>query len=464
MDNKRERWELLTAEEKEFLKPLEAIYRAVMDKYQQIDEKKANSAAVIKKQNKDFRALCEEREIDTKRAAAISAKLFTTHWYCYFFTDIEVNGGDTISVYSLCMDRYPNKTKLLSPKKYTAFYEAATSTVTDPDIVYPQILDGLYLPHEYKYISANHYEVLATIAELYSDQSNTLLIPRIGGRKIKALDLPLDKPNSRIWNMLTETTGGQLKLAFATEKAGSKKEVSILYSIDFDELKDARITKALEPFDKRVYIAVAALFNAGNTLITIPQIYNAMGYNGTPGKFDREKINTSITKMAAAKIFVDNAEEVNAGYKYPLYQYEGYLLPLERVNAIVNGDLVESVIRPFREPPMITLARGRKQITTIDRKLLTTPVNKNNTNIAFEDCIMARIIKARSGKGTKRILYNTLYKEAHLTTSKQQTRAKAPLKKILDYYVECAFISSYTMDGEGITFSTGTTEKLPAKT
>lgn len=461
MDQKREKWELLTAEDKEFLAPIVKIHAEVRAKYQYASEK--NSKALNKLMNRDFSALCEERGIDTERAKTISTLLFNVPWYCYYISDVQAEGGEVESIFSLCTNRYPNKTKKLTRDKFPAFYDAAFSTNTDPDAAYPAILDALFLPHAYKYISVSEYEALATIAEIYAPEEKGAILPRVGGRRIKALDLPLDKPNSHIWNMLSETTGGQLKLHFATEKTGSKKEVSILYSIDFDELKNAKITKALDPFDKRVYIAVAALYNAGNVLITIPQIYNAMGYDGTPGKFDREKINNSITKMSAAKIYVDNAEEISAGYKYPLYQYDGYLLPLERINAYVNGDLVESAIRPFREPPMISLARGRKQITTIDRKLLATPITKSNTNLAIEDYIMSRIIKAKTGKGLKRILYSTIYEEAHLTTAKQRQRAKKPIAQILEYYKGYGFISKYTMDDEGITFSFSA-KKLPAKT
>lgn len=465
MDNKRERWELLTAEEKEFLRPIERIKDEIAAKYKYAGKNGTSRSNINELQNKDFRTLCAERGIDIERAKALSEKLINALWYCYFITEVKTKDGQPQSIFSLFTNRYPNKIKPLPPDKFAAFYNAVFMDAgTDPDIAYPAILDGLYLPHEYKYISVGQYETLASIAEIYTDQQDSAAIPHIGGRRIKSLDFPLDKPNNHIWNMLAVTTGGQLRMEFATEKTGSKKEVSVIYSIDFDELKDARITKSLEPFDKRIYTALAALYNAGNETVTLQQIYAAMGYEGTAGKHDREKINNAVVKMAAAKIFIDNAQEVGAGYKYPLYQYEGYLLPMERVDAVVNGDLVESVIHLFREPPMISFARGRKQLTTIDRKLLATPVNKNNTTIAIEDYLLTRIAKARTGKAVKRILYSTIYEEAHLTTSKQRQRAKPQIEKILQHYVACEFISKYTMDTEGITFSVSTVAKLPPKT
>lgn len=81
-------------------------------------------------------------------------------------------------------------------------------------------------------------------------------------RRAHSIEYPLDKPNSIIWNLLEKDTQGQI--SFNMAKYGSKKKIPAYYSIDFDDLEnDIQITKRLLPFDKRVYIAVSALFNAG---------------------------------------------------------------------------------------------------------------------------------------------------------------------------------------------------------
>ena len=187
MDPKRERWELLTAEEQTFLKPLERIHSAIIDKYQYISEKKANSKALSDKLNEDFRNMCTEQGIDTARAISIAGRLFNTPWYCYFITDIESKNGGWQNVFSLCTHKNPNKIIVLQPDKYPDFYAAAWSTNTDPDTAYPAILDGLHLTHDYKYISPTHYEVLAAVAEVYTDYAKSLLTPRELAREQGAL-------------------------------------------------------------------------------------------------------------------------------------------------------------------------------------------------------------------------------------------------------------------------------------
>lgn len=187
MDNKRERWELLTAEEQAFLKPLEQIHYAIINKYQYISEKKANSKALNNKLNEDFRIMCADQGIDTDRAISISAKLFKVPWYCYFITDVEEKAGGWQNVFSLCTHKNPNKIIVLQPDKYPSFYEAAWNTNTDPDTAYPAILDSLRLTHDYKYIGPTHYEVLQAIAEVYTNYAKSLITPRDLAREQGAL-------------------------------------------------------------------------------------------------------------------------------------------------------------------------------------------------------------------------------------------------------------------------------------
>lgn len=279
--------------------------------------------------------------------------------------------------------------------------------------------------------------------------------PQLPTTVIKRADLieyPLDKINGTIWRLLEADAGGQL--AIKAEKTGSKKQVNIIYSIDFDSLgKDVTITKRLTTFDKRVYIAISALYNAGNNVITLSQIYYAMGYTGKPGKSDLTKINDAISKMAGAKVYVNNADETVHGYKYAKFIYDGSLLPLERFAAVVNGKLADAAIHIFREPPVITFAKQRGQITTIEAKLLQSPMSKTVSNLQIDDYLIERICKAQRNKktGSAKILYATVYSHAGITTKKQKQRAPEKIERYLEHYKKCGKITRYVMGEDGIT-------------
>lgn len=257
--------------------------------------------------------------------------------------------------------------------------------------------------------------------------------------------------NANIWKLLEKDMGGQIAIAAESGKDKNKKQLNIYYSIDFSALdKAVHITRQLEPFDKRVYIAIGALWAAGNTIITTGQIYYAMGGTGQPAPNQVEKIEAAVSKMMGARIYINNTEEAKA-YKYDKFIYDASLLPMERMSAIVNGKVVDSAIHIFREPPLISFAKGRKQITQIKRQLLTTPLNWTNQNLMLEDYILERIAHAKSGKLSPRLKYSTIFEEAHITEKKQRQRAPEKIKRILDYYQKCGHIKGYTADKDGIT-------------
>ena len=274
--------------------------------------------------------------------------------------------------------------------------------------------------------------------------------PQATIKRAETVEYPLDKPNSKIWNLLEKDTQGQV--SFNMAKSGSGEHLPAYYAIDFDSLgSDITITKRLLPFDKRVYIAVSALFNAGNNVITLSQIYYAMGNTGRPAKWSLQKINDAVTKMTTARIFFDNEQEAKK-YNYNHFKYDGSLLPLERGVAIVNGQLADAAIHIFREPPLISFAKKRNQITTVDVRLLQSPVSKTDANLLIDDYLIERISKAKNGKAHScRILYKTLYEHANITTKKQEQRAPDKINKYLTHYQKESFIKRFTTQKDGIT-------------
>ena len=279
-------------------------------------------------------------------------------------------------------------------------------------------------------------------------------LPQISGQIAEKVEFPLDKVNSYIWRLLETDTNGQI--AFDVAPANSKKAAAIIYSIDFSEIsKELSITKKLEPYDKLVYLAVSALYNEGKDVITLQQIYNTMGCTGRAGKTDREKINASLTKMVKASIFINNATEATALKNRTRFTYDGSLLPMERIQAYVNGQLTESAIHIFREPPMVSFAKERKQITTIDRQLLESPLSKTNANILLEDYLIERISHIKKGKTSNKMLYKTIFENAAVKTEgkdarKYAERAKKKIRDLLNSYQAKKFIKGYTEEKDGI--------------
>lgn len=284
-----------------------------------------------------------------------------------------------------------------------------------------------------------------------------LPIITINSRGVNNVEYPLDKINANIWTLLKDADkNGQL--AFAAEKRGSSKTADIIYSINFEELEQetgVTITKKLTAFDKRCYIAASALFNNGFEVLTVAQLYAAMGNSGRPSAADIKKINDSLTKMRAAHIYLNNESEHKLYPKYSKFVYDASLLPMERISAVVNGQTVDSAIHLFREPPLVSFARDRKQITTVSRQLLESPLSKTDANLQLDDYLIERIshIKKSKGKISNKLLYTTIYEKAGITSRNQKMRGKEKITKYLEHYKKCGFIKDFTEAADGVTIT-----------
>lgn len=296
-------------------------------------------------------------------------------------------------------------------------------------------------------------------------------------QKADAVEYPMDRPNNNLWNILLKAdANGQISLNFDMANAKDKsahKQVPLAYSINFEALDDAQIIKRLTMYDKRVYLAVSALFNAGNTIITPAQIYEAMGNTSACGIYDKDKIYASVKKMARAWIYLNNEREVEVYKHYVVFDYEGYLLPCEFHPAYISGNYVDTAIFIYREPPLVTFAKQRNQIETIDVKLLQSPLRKTESNMLIDDYLIVRISRAQrtddkkkraEREGKCRILYNTLFDHCGIPTKpisnadkSKAKRAKNKIREYLDYYCKCGEkvgahkLRTYTTEKDGVT-------------
>lgn len=278
--------------------------------------------------------------------------------------------------------------------------------------------------------------------------------------KTSSIEFPLDKVNKNIWGLSDMIPSDGSIITFGMESRTDKRkgrEVDLMYSIDFTALEESeavRITKKLTPFDKRVYTAIGALFNAGNTVISLSQIYTAMGNTGRPPKSTLDKINDSITKMLRAVIYISNEPEAKV-YNYPRFVYDGSLLPMERIsNVNINGKTTEVAIHILREPPMISFAKNHgNQLTAVPIKLLQSPISKTDNNLQIEEYLIERIAKAKKGSLSNKILMSSIYEGANITDTKQKQRLPEKLIRYLDHYKKENFIKGYSMSPDSVTIN-----------
>lgn len=262
-------------------------------------------------------------------------------------------------------------------------------------------------------------------------------------KRADKLEYPLDKINNKVWRLLEEDTQGQL--TFAMEKKGSRKPINLVYSIDFGELegKAFQLSKRLTAFDKRCYIAIASLYNAGNTeAISLRQIHYCMGNDRSPSPAQMQRLRNSIEKMAAARVTIVNPDDYK---KYGSFNVRGRYLLAANTDGTYNiqGALTKGGISLLEEPILMQFAKKRNQLTTVPLKLLQSPINKTDTNLAIDDYLIERIRRAkRTGSKSTKILFSSLCESLSITEKKPQ-RILNTVGRYLDYYISCGEIAGY---------------------
>ena len=239
-------------------------------------------------------------------------------------------------------------------------------------------------------------------------------------------------------------------------KQGSKKEIATMVSINFDEIEKRGVeifgSKELSMYDREVHDAIATLCVEGeNRWITPQMIYQTM--TGDPEARlhtkQTEAINNSVTKMMHSYIIIDATREAQA-FGFDNFQYDGSLIPAERVTVTLNGNTVVG-IHLLRIPPLYEYAERKGQIGRADIKLLNSPLNKTEETAVLQGYLLRRIlaIKNPHNKQSNHIVYETIYKQLEISAPndnalrKKKIDIRKKVKAILDYWKKVGFIKEY---------------------
>lgn len=280
-------------------------------------------------------------------------------------------------------------------------------------------------------------------------------LPTVYINKVKEVQKGIDKLTWGAFHpskLKADPATGKIDAKLNFARQGSKERIPVIYRINFDGLTQVNqdILKRLTPFDKSVYQAAGALWDAGNEIITLTSIHYAMGNTTRPSERQLEKIDKSLTKMLIAHIYVNNSKEVMVYKNRKQFVYDGVLLPFERIRVKTNGKLTEAAIKLFREPPLQTFAKEHGQITTVNIKLLQSPPSKTDSNLLLEDYLLTTIRRNRNNIKSKepaeqkaRMILETIYENTDIKTSKQKSRGPERIEGYLRFQKEQGFFTDY---------------------
>lgn len=317
-------------------------------------------------------------------------------------------------------------------------------------------------PEEYKELWAYIDGCIADKKRIYEDtlkkgSEQTRLIDDIRTRKPTAFITPVDKVSNKAFadGILYSAN----PLAVALEKRGSKKPISTMVSLNFEEMKLQGVSfygkKELTAYDREVHDAITTLsVEGGNEYMTVNMIYQTMTGNTriNISQQQAEAISNSITKLMYSRLVIDATEEAKA-FGFEKFKYEGATVPAERVTATINGATLDC-IHLLRIPPLYDYANRKNQIGRVDIRLLDSPINKSEAVITLQGYLYRRILAMKSGLSST-IVYDTIYKQLDVSAAsdgalrKKKSKVRGQVKTILDYWKDKSFIAGYVENKRG---------------
>lgn len=234
--------------------------------------------------------------------------------------------------------------------------------------------------------------------------------------------------------------------------------VKTTVTLDIPEHMKIEGGTVLSTYDKSVINGVTSLLESGNMAFSIPMLYHAMTgkQNPTVDEPLYEELSGKLEKMRRMMISIDLSDENKAQYlsgedgellEISDMKIEGYLLPLNKVTAMVNGKKAE-VFQLLNQPPIYTYSKMKHQLTSIPISLLNAPINNNATTIPLKSYLLQRIELMKNKNNSIRssnILYESIYAELPGATDNKtrKMRIRNYTATILGYLKEQGYIAGF---------------------
>lgn len=249
--------------------------------------------------------------------------------------------------------------------------------------------------------------------------------------------------------------------------AGAKKQAITSVSVNFEAIEnDSAVsgTKRLDRYTQSVYQAIIALWNAGNTYMTLGMIYSTMtgGKDTKLNTKQADMITDSIRSLMRAAILINASDEHNLkGYGAVKASYYGNLITAKFATVQIKGKRVDGAIQIFSAPILYEYAAAKHQIATGDIALLDAPINKTPENIILIDYLRRRVDAMPSPRTENKIRYAAVYDTLGVsgsdeTAKKKKYRIRDYISKTLDYWKQRGYIRDYAeYTKEGRNFAEG---------
>lgn len=270
-------------------------------------------------------------------------------------------------------------------------------------------------------------------------------------------------PNNKLSNVLTAKDVFN-KQIFLETLAGNAKDVTTSCFISYDE--ENIIFQSYKPFteyDRAVYNAIVSHYIAGNIIITPDMICRAMtGKTNTSVHPSPQQVEAVITSMKKMRFIEVNLDLTNEFIKRDIllddeyitsYSVNTILLDFKNVSVSTKSRTINAFI--IKEPPILyAYSQSIDQIITIPLEILNTPTDNTENTINLKNYLIRRIEGIRGDNKLKQdiVLLSNIYELLEIELRQEKNRVRTQITKILNYWIQQDYITSYEFIKKGRTF------------
>ena len=307
------------------------------------------------------------------------------------------------------------------------------------------------------------------------DTSEDALVPACLSKSLSHYTIPIDKVSLSLWDpteLLKIKKDGQL--VFTGEDA------AITCALwDTETSEDISLSKNITKKQELIHDIIGSYWlkyeetgNANYRILSLTQLYKAMGYKGTPNSTTLQNLAKEVNTIRHVDITLDNVNVRNDNgeniselkkYNVPHINYTGRLLPVDFIEISFKGKVTDKAII-IKECPIITkMAKGRNQYITVNADLFEIDPKKislTESTIAIRYYLWREIglMKHKPKKGDNQtfkrdnhIRIDTLKRKCGIK-EKNKDRLEKKIFYFLDLFKRKGYIKdyNYSTNGEAI--------------
>ena len=156
------------------------------------------------------------------------------------------------------------------------------------------------------------------------------------------------------------------------------KQLEIVTRITLELLKGD-----LNQLDKLVFSAALSEYRAGNKYFSLRMLWHKMGGGNVLTDEVKKMLIESVKRLSCTLVEIDMSEANNA-FNYTNKAkliFRNYLLPCRMIEARINGQTVDGVFQILADPPLLEVAKLKKQFAEKAAELLAVPTLRNTDSV-----------------------------------------------------------------------------------